>query len=154
MGRPPKTIEQKRRLGNPGKRPLPEPNSLPVLLSESYRPEPLRNLAAAGRTFWDRVWSHGFHWISDSSDIELVQMLCEHIDERQQLRFKVLKDGDWRERAALRSLDKQIVEELSLLGFSPTDRSRLGLAEVRVANELEEYRNRKTNVVDATLVSE
>jgi len=81
-------------------------------------------------------------------------MLCEHIDERQQLRFKVLKDGDWRERAALRSLDKQIVEELSLLGFSPTDRSRLGLAEVRVANELEEYRNRKTNVVDATLVSE
>jgi hypothetical protein len=39
---------------------------------------------------------------------------------------------------------------LSMLGFSPSDRSRLGLAEVRVANELDEYRKRTSRVVDAT----
>jgi UPF0755 protein len=51
-------------------------------------------------------------------------------------------DGRLDERKALRSLEKQIVENLSLLGFTPTDRSRLGIAEVRKLSKLEALREK------------
>jgi len=50
------------------------------------------------------------------------------------LRLHVLRAGDdfdWRDRVALRSLDDQVQSLLSLLAFSPRDRSRLGVAEIR-----------------------
>ena len=150
-GRPPKPIEIKRKLGNPGKRALPEP--LTTLARAEFTPEPLRQLAPFGRAFWDRIWSSGAVWISPATDIEMVQMLCEWIDERTQLRLRVLQEGDWRERNALRKLDAQIVAGLSTLGFTPTDRTRLGLAEVKFENKLDEFRRRKAQMVDSEVVS-
>jgi hypothetical protein len=88
-------------------------------------------------------------------DIELLQVVAEQIDERVALRMRVLKQNDWRDRAALRSLDAQVLDCLSLLGFTPVDRARLGFVEVKIKNELEEFRKRKAdnrsnmeNVVD------
>jgi hypothetical protein len=43
----------------------------------------------------------------------------------------------------LRELDRTIVSNLSLLGFSPTDRMRLGIAEVKKQSRLEELMARK-----------
>lgn len=117
-------------------------------------PEPLRQLGPFGTSFWDRVWRSGAVWISPSTDIELVQMLCEWIDERAQLRLRVFQDGEWRDRNALRALDSQIVSGMSMLGFTPTDRTRLGLAEVKFENKLDEYRRRKAQMVDAEVVSD
>jgi hypothetical protein len=55
----------------------------------------------------------------------------ETLEERQSLRAAVLAGhGD---RKELRALDKQVIEMLSALGFDPTARSRLGLAEVKAA---------------------
>ena len=51
-------------------------------------------------------------------------------------------------------LNAQITAWLSLLGFTPSDRARLGLAEIRVANELDNFRRRNTQVVDVVEVSE
>jgi phage terminase small subunit len=51
-------------------------------------------------------------------------------------------------------LDAQNTAWMSLLGFTPSDRARLGLAEIRVANELDEFRKRKSNLVDSEVVSE
>jgi phage terminase small subunit len=45
--------------------------------------------------------------------------------------------------------DAQMTTWLSLLGFTPSDRARLGLQEIRVANELDQFRRRKGRVVDA-----
>lgn len=70
-------------------------------------------------------------------------MVCELIDERQALRMKVLVDQDWRDRTALRALDAQVLNCLSLLGFTPVDRARLGFVEVKIQNELDAYRERK-----------
>jgi hypothetical protein len=85
-------------------------------------------------------------------DIEILQMVCELIDERTALRMKVLVDQDWRDRSGLRALDAQVLDCLSLLGFTPVDRARLGFVEVKIQNELEAFRERKatrqTNVVD------
>lgn len=141
VGRPPKPTEQKRRLGNPGKRKL--PSAEVAIVGQVAVPEPVRPLGQAGGAFWQRVWAVGFAWISPQTDIELLQMVCEQIDERQALRVRVLRDGDWRDRTALRALDAQVLDCLSLLGFTPVDRARLGFVEVKIQNELDAYRKRK-----------
>ena len=153
VGRPPKPVEQKRRAGNPGKRPLPETTI--AIPTSPVAPVPHRPLGPAAQQFWERVWSVGFTWISPQMDTELLQMVAEQIDERVALRMRVLKQNDWRDRAALRSLDAQVLDCLSLLGFTPVDRARLGFVEVKIKNELEEFRKRKAdnrsnmeNVVD------
>ena len=65
-------------------------------------------------------------------------MTCEQIDERIKLRASVWNNNRSDERKALRALDKEIVNNLSLLGFSPSDRTRLGVAEVKKQSKLEE----------------
>jgi hypothetical protein len=143
MGRPPKPVEQKRLLGNPGRRPLPEPSTLQQLEPIKNIPEPPRQLFEAGQQLWDRVWESGLTWISPHSDIELLMMTCEQIDERIKLRTSVWNNNRSDERKALRALDKEIVNNLSLLGFSPSDRTRLGVAEVKKQSKLEELMARK-----------
>lgn len=141
VGRPPKPTEQKRRLGNPGRRKLPKTEL--EISNTPQVPQPHRPLGPAGENFWNRIWAIGFAWISQHTDIELLQMVCELIDERQALRMKVLVDQDWRDRTALRALDAQVLNCLSLLGFTPVDRARLGFVEVKIQNELDSYRERK-----------
>lgn len=143
-GRPPKPIEQKRLTGNPGKRPLPSQGSLVLLPSMYEIPEPPRPLVTeAAKAMWDRVWSMGQTWLSPQTDIELLLMTCEMVDERWNLRIKVLTDNRPEERKGLRDLERQLVANLSLLGFTPTDRSRLGVAEVKRVSKIEELRARK-----------
>ena len=141
-GRPPKPTEQKRRTGNPGNRPLPDKAVVELLPAAIGIPDPPRPLSSAGRTLWDRAWQSGRAWIAQT-DSELLLLVCEQLDERQQLRVQVLREGDWRDRAGLRSLDKEIADNLSMLGFSPVDRARLGVAEVKVRSALEEVRARR-----------
>ena len=137
-GRPAKPIEQKRLLGNPGKRPLPDENSITLIPMAESTPEPTRPLLKYGRELWDKVWDKGINWISPNTDTELLLMTCEMIDERWNLRVQVMQNNDPKDRRGLRELDKAIVSNLSLLGFSPSDRSRLGIAEVKKMSKLEE----------------
>jgi hypothetical protein len=91
------------------------------------KPKPIRPLGQVGTDAWNRMFTDDADWIEQSMDLELLQIVCEQIDERAALRFKVLRDGDWRERNALRALDQQILTGLSLLGLTPADRQRSGL---------------------------
>jgi hypothetical protein len=134
-GRPSKPVEQKRLLGNPGKRALPS-NAIAIPMAQEA-PEPHRPLLKYGQELWDKVWSLGTNWISPNTDAELLLMTCEMIDERWNLRVKVMQSDDARLRRGLRELDRQIISNLSLLGFSPSDRSRLGVAEVKALSKLE-----------------
>lgn len=146
QGRPPKPIEQKRMLGNPGKRPLPDAKTVEILPGASSVPDPHRPLLTYGGELWKDIWSSGISWISPVTDKELLLMTCEMVDERWNLRIRVMTNNDPTERRGLRSLDAQIERNLSLLGFTPADRSRLGVAEVRAASKLEEVlalRNRQ-----------
>lgn len=148
-GRPPKPTEQKRLTGNPGKRKLPDQNEI-VLLPSAYNiPEPERPLMPAGREMWDRVWGMAQTWLSPNTDLEILLMTCELMDERWNLRARVMRDNRPEERKALRELDRQLVANLSLLGFTPTDRTRLGVAEVKRQSKLEELRSRVANSHEA-----
>jgi hypothetical protein len=46
-----------------------------------------------------------------------------------------------------------ITSNLSLLGFTPTDRTRLGIAEVKVASKLEELMKRKAERVASSMAN-
>lgn len=146
MSNPPKPIELKRKLGNPGKQVLPKENETILIPAIEKIPDPHRQLFDAGLELWNRTWSMGQLWISPKTDIELLLMTCEMLDERVRLRAFVWNNPDsWRDRKALRELEKNITNNLSLLGFTPTDRSRLGVAEVKAKSKLEELRAKREN---------
>jgi len=141
-GRPPKPTEVKRKLGNPGGRKLPNQSEIQMFEPAVSLPEPSRPLLKYGREFWDKVWLNGLQWISVNTDSELLLMTCELVDERWNLRVRVMQSNDWRERRALRELDDRIIRNLSLMGFTPADRSRLGVAEVRAISKMEALKRR------------
>jgi hypothetical protein len=127
-----KPVEQKKRLGNPGHQALPKQMADVVALPVQNVPEPHRPLGRVGRDLWDRLWLAGAAWLRPTSDIEAVLLVCEASDERAALRVRVLSDPDaWRDRKALRELEKQIQSGLGELGMNPVDRGRLGVGEVR-----------------------
>tara|TARA_R110000868_G_scaffold385048_1_gene652773 strand:+ start:890 stop:1330 length:441 start_codon:yes stop_codon:yes gene_type:complete len=145
MPNPPKPTERKRKTGNPGKRPLPKLANVVALPMAETIPIPPRPLGQEGLKLWNRVWDAARSWISPDSDLELVTILCESMDERTQLRLTVLRGTDWRDRVALRSLESQLVSILSVLGLNPTDRSRLGVAEVKARGALEDLLSKHKN---------
>ena len=142
-GRPAKPTEIKRKLGNPGQRRLPNQSEIQMFEPVVSVPEPARPLLRYGREFWDKVWLNGLQWISVNTDSELLLMTCELIDERWNLRVRVMQSNDWRERRALRELDSRLISNLSLMGFTPADRSKLGVAEVKAISKMEALKRRQ-----------
>lgn len=167
MGRPPKPTEQKRRLGNPGKRALPAPiTTLPGVVEI---PKPPASLRRHGKAAWQRYWGLGAAWLSPTTDVEVLTRLCQAYDEREQLRASVRKYGhvvakvldeedladgggpvrvyDMKANPAvgqLRKLEELITRYEGLCGFNPSDRSRLGLAEVKKASALDQLMARQS----------
>lgn len=142
-GRPPKPVEQKRALGNPGKRALPKAADVVVLPGAVGVPDPMRPLGPDGLDAWQRIWLAGATWVSPKTDAEFVLTLCEDIDERAALRAMVALSNDPAERRILRELTKAVLHGLGQLGFSPADRSRLGVAEVKAISKLEQLQAMK-----------
>jgi hypothetical protein len=143
MANPGKPAEEKRRIGSRNYKPG---EDVIVLEKVVGVPDPLRRLEPAGLSMWARVWNMGSTWISPITDIELLQIVCEQIDEREVLREYVNDHIEARfERSALRELDKTIRSNFSLLGFTPTDRMKLGVAEVKRQNIVEEMLSRIDN---------
>jgi hypothetical protein len=71
-------------------------------------------------------------------------MTAEAITEREALRDFVSREPEnSKARSGLRELERQIVSQLALLGFTPSDRARLGIAEVKKESKLEELLRRK-----------
>ena len=149
MGRPAKPAELKRRLGNPGQRPLPvlravEPGEVAQI------PKCERKLGKVGRRAWERYWTAGAGWLSPRTDLEMMTRLCEAYDEREALRAIIARDGMTTTGstgqtvmhpgiAAHRALNQEITRYENLCGFTPSDRTRLGIAEVTRQSKLEEF---------------
>lgn len=134
MPNPGKTPEQKRLVGSrlAGK-------EVTIALSEvTEAPEPLRRLEHSGLELWHKAWSMNSTWLKPT-DLDLLQITCEQLDERDSLRIFVLENMEaWHERAALRVLERDIQSNLSQLGFTPTARQKLGVQEVKAASKLEQ----------------
>ena len=152
MPNPPKPIEQKRMTGNPGKRALPK--QLDTIALPAGRVEPMRPLEYAGQQLWDSVFEHGELWISNRTDIHLLQMTAEQLDRRESLRNALVDDPTENQvLMRLAELEKTISSNLGLLGFTPSDRTRLGLAEVKTKSKLDELMERKAQRVASTMAN-
>jgi phage terminase small subunit len=148
MPNPGKSPELKKKLGsrNAGLDPVMAVQHLTQI------PEPLRRLEESGLQFWNNAFKQGSTWLKET-DLELLQVVCEQLDERDILRVFVLENIEaWHERAALRTLEKDLSDNLKELGFTPTARQKLGIAEVKAQSKLDELMQRKANRVASSMV--
>jgi P27 family predicted phage terminase small subunit len=118
-------------------------------LTEDDLPSTLRD---TGRAFWLQSVQVASGWIS-GSDSQLLLMTAEALDRRDQI-VETLNNEGWSIvtdkgypykhplAGLLVDLEKQIGQWLAQLGFNPTDRSRLGVAEVKPKGTLELLRER------------
>ena len=149
-GRPPKPIEQKRKNGNPGQRPLPDLKnviSLPPIKGDA----PL-HLSDAGQKMWADVRAMA-PWIANT-DGKLLVELCEKMDKKYELKEKLaatdyvlFTDKGYAYAnplfGMLSTVETEIFKLLCQLGLTPVDRSKMGVAEVKARTKLEEILSQK-----------
>jgi hypothetical protein len=136
MPNPAKPLEMKRLTGNPGQRKLPALSDTFEL--ESGYVEPHRDLGDAGRLLWDRVFGAGKTWVSRQTDVEALLLVCKQLDRQVMLeRLVESAPDDFHLLRQLLELEKAIMSNLGLLGFTVDARSRLGLAEIKAKSAFE-----------------
>ena len=146
MSRPGKPVEQKRRAGNPGKRPLPPPGDGIQLARIEGVAEPSRPLGEPGLRTRRRTWREAGAWLAPS-DEDAVLLYAEAVDDYVQLRESIHRRGFddetmWRSRKQLIDLARQVHQLAGSLGLSPSARAQLGVAEVPVSGHLEHLMER------------
>lgn len=149
-----KPTELKRALGNPGKRALPAP--LTVVERTPATLEPPETLQDEGSRLWRDVLL-GASWIAPT-DLLNLRLVCEAMDRRVHLLAELASQG-WvlytdkgyayqnPAAGALATTEAQITKWLSLLGLTPSDRGRLGVAEVKAQTALERIRANRAKAV-------
>ena len=162
-------IEKKRLRGarvRNGLAAMPVPEFALATISLTDLPAAPEGLGEYGRAYWTMFWDAGRRHLSEKHDSALVQKLCAAIEQVALIEqwqgsdvtrwFYETANGQLVTHPLIKQkseLNAQITAWLSLLGFTPSDRARLGLAEIRVANELDNFRRRNTKVVDVEQVS-
>ena len=118
--------------------------TLKVELLQGEFPEPPEGLGEVGAGFWNSILTEASSWISYKLDTHLVRIVCEQLEEREELKVLVKENPDKpRLRTGLRELEKSIQSNLSTLGLTPSDRARLGFVQVKSESKLEELMRRK-----------
>jgi hypothetical protein len=136
MPNPPKPVELKALQGNPSRRPISENQVVPVAFGDAVVPD---GLGAAGLSLWRTVYEAGELWVSSRTDSHLVEQVCRQMDRVAGLRELWLVDpSDRGVNTSLLETEKAVQSGLSLLGFTPADRTRLGLVSARAKSKLEE----------------
>lgn len=133
-GRPPKPVEQHKRTGT--YRPDRHGSNLAVVPAVEVA---LPELDPA--SVMDRILGDGTSWLAMTDSVALA-MLREALEERREVRERAVL-GSVEARRELRELDKQIIGQLSVLGFDPSARARLGLAEVKRVSTLDNLRSQQ-----------
>ena len=137
MGRPPKPIEVKRMTGNPGRRKLPELAVVTTLPMAANTPTAPEGLGAEGLAFWEKAWDYAITWLSPSSDLQAIENAARLADDVALARKKYRATLESADGRLLVQINKSFVDALSSLGFDPTARSRLGVAEVKAISAID-----------------
>ena len=134
-GRPPKPVEQHRRTGtfNAAKH-----NRGALVAVEPVDLAPFQRQAA---DLFADIMQAGSAWFARTDGVQLA-MLRESLEERE--RLLPVAESSTEARKQLRELNREIADWLTQLGFNPTARARLGLAEVKAASTLEKLQAKRT----------
>ncbi len=151
-GRPPKPIERSRATARDSThkadgRPLPAVRG-EIIKTVVIPPAPV-GLKDRGAVEWEKIWTAGSAWLAPQQDYPWVEMIARAWDEIEAYRSRVDADGLIQTGsmgqviahpliAEIRRAEAVIMKALSTLGFSPSDRARLGLAEIKAQSKLQE----------------
>ena len=133
-GRPPKPIEQHKRTG--------------TFDASRHSRGPLVAVAPVDQAphekspadLFTEIMDAGSAWFARTDGIQL-SMLRESLEERA--RLVPVAESSTEARKQLRELNREIADWLTALGFNPTARARLGLAEVKAASTLEKLQAKR-----------
>lgn len=152
----PTPLERKRALGDPGKRGLPAYDETFKIEPTLEIPEAPSHLGEHGLEAWQRIWGPCRQWISAEVDIGIVRRYCEAVDDLIGMRA-ILRDEGYQVDApggakkahpmikAIRDVENLLTKYEGLMGLTPSDRARLGLAEIRKVDALESFLNKKND---------
>jgi P27 family predicted phage terminase small subunit len=149
-GRPPKPTEQKRKLGNPGQRSLPDVKTAVALPVLPFSPPD--DLGPDGVDFIRSVVA-STPWLANT-DRPTVELAARLVDECAEMARDIAESGrlHMTEKGypvinplvgALSTSRKQLHSVLASLGYTPADRTRMGLAEVKAKNAFEEMLSKR-----------
>lgn len=108
-------------------------------------------LGDRGALEWQKIWAAG-KWLWPDQDYAWVEQTCRAYDDADIFRAKVAEDGLTVDGyngqtvahpliSEIRKCEDTIRRCLSSIGFSPTDRARLKLTELKGASELQKLVN-------------
>lgn len=108
-----------------------------------------RGLKRHGRSEWAKIWAVG-PWLNPEQDYPWVEMIARAYDDIDTFRERVTEDGLIVKGYAGQTVAHPLIAEirkcedtirrcLSILGYSPTDRARLGLAEIHRQSALQDF---------------
>lgn len=124
-GRPPVPVELKKQRGTFRADRDRRANPDPAAWTERAIPAPPEYLSANAMRFWESAFSTP--WVNPEIDYTLILMCAEDMDMRDLICERSKQDlSDFRLQVAARDWTRLVVSYLSLLGFTPTDRARLG----------------------------
>jgi len=98
-----------------------------------------------GAQLWKQIWQRAITWISPDSDMPAVIEACQVADDLAVARRRYRATSDPKDANALATLGKRFDAALSVLGFNPTARARLGVAEVKRVSALDKLLERRRN---------
>ena len=157
-GRPRKPLEQRELLskgdGQQGGHKAP-PSTEITPRDGAYIPVCPDQLGERGLTEWEKVWTAGW-WLKEDQDYHWVVMLARAYDQIDEFAAKIAKDGlvvkgyNGQKTAhpllkEMRDAERVVMKALSTLGFSPSDRARLGFKEAQAQNEIAKLQTRTRN---------
>lgn len=137
-------------------RPDRTPKALTIVEPVPTTLAPPDTLQDDGARLWRDVLT-GASWIGPT-DLTNLRLMCEAIDRRAHLLAELASQG-WvlytdkgyayqnPAAGALATTEAQITKWLSLLGLTPSDRGRLGVAEVKAQSALERIRANRAKAV-------
>lgn len=156
-GPAPQPVELKRLLGT-------APKASNVVALTPVAGAPLSPPAGSGADLIVRLLdTQASRWIAEPDRLVLLQLLADGWDRRRDLMATLAGRGsrsyesnskvngtqyhDWPEVRQLERVEKDITTWLSLLGLDPTDRGRLGLAEVKARSALEDLADKRRRLM-------
>lgn len=128
-------------------RPLPAVRTTVAPDTATSVPRAPNGLGRRGAVEWRKVWTAGHGWLKPAQDYAWVEMIARAWDDIETFRAKVAEDGLIQTGsmgqviahpliAEIRRAEGTIQKCLSMIGFSPSDRARLGWTEVQTASKL------------------
>jgi hypothetical protein len=142
MPNPPKPAELAMLQGNPRQHKI-KTNDAIAPMEYGYV-EPPADLRESGLELWNKIFGAGELWISIRTDTQLVAQVCRQLDRRDELSRRFWDEPESRVvNMSLLETEKAVVNGLSLLGFTPADRTRLGLVSARTKSKLQELMDAK-----------